>query len=219
VFNTIRTPQAPASLSQMKSWSEADVVQELRIMFHDKCYICETSEPLSLNVEHFDAHQNDNKKMFDWNNLFYSCARCNNIKRHYFNNLINCTDEKVDALRKIRHAPPATPYTKSVIIEPMDGDIKTIETASLISKIFNDDNTANKEVTGAYLRKRVYKQYAKLMKFINVYIDDESLPRQRDEALEKMRYMMKKTHEYSAFLRWAALDAPELLELVEDAID
>lgn len=219
MFNVIRGDEIPPSLAEGLSWSGSDVVQRLRDIFHDKCYICETKEPLSLNVEHFDAHQGDAQKKFRWDNLFYACGRCNNIKRHLFNNLIDCSDPNTDALRLIRHAPPLTPFSRTVVIEAMDEDPKTIQTANLIRKVFNEDNTGNKEVTGAYLRKRVYRKYAKLLGYLNVYIDDDSLEAQKHDAIAHIKQLMSKTQEYSAFLRWAVMDSPELLEEVQDSID
>lgn len=219
MFNAERPKLAPPSLGSKKSWNGSDVLESLRKAFYDKCYICETKDPLSLNVEHFDAHQDDSDKMYDWNNLFLACARCNNLKRHLYNNLINCTDPNLDALRLIRHAPPITPFAKMVTIEPTNNDPKTIQTANLIRKIFTDDNTANKEITGTFLRKRVYKRYAKLLEHINTYIDDDSLESQKNDAILRIKNLMSKKQEYSAFLRWAILDSPELFEIVKDSID
>ena len=219
MFNVERPELSPASLAERRSWTSSDVLDSLHKAFHDKCYICETKDPLSLNVEHFDAHQDDVDKMYDWHNLFLACARCNNFKRHLYNDLLNCTDPKIDTLRLIRHAPPVTPFAKTVVIEAKNNDPKTIQTADLIRKIFNDDNTGNKNITGTYLRKRVYKRYAKLLEHINSYIDDDSLESEKIDAILRIRNMMNRTQEYSAFLRWAILDSPELLEVVEDAID
>lgn len=219
MFNVIRSGDVPPSLADKKEWTGADVVSSLRKIFHDKCYICETKDPLSLNVEHFFAHQDDEEKKFEWSNLFFACARCNNLKRHYFNNLINCTDPDVDALRLIRHSPPITPFTKEVVIEAMDGSAQVQETARLIRRVFNEDNTGNKEVSGTYLRKRVYRRYAKLVEYMNIYINEDSLAHEKLDSVARIRNLMSVTQEYSAFLRWAILDSPELLEVVQDAID
>jgi hypothetical protein len=219
MFNVIRTNVAPASLTDKQSWTGEDVIKDLREIFHDKCYICETKEPLSLNVEHFDAHQNDPQKMFDWGNLFYACARCNNLKRHLFNNLLNCTNPAVDVLRLVRHSVPATPFSKNILVEPTSNDPKTIETANLIRKVFNEDNTGNKEVTSTYLRKRVYRRYAKLVEYINIYIEEDSLPEEKDDAIRRIANLMDKAQEYSAFLRWAVLESPDLLKVVHGSIN
>lgn len=219
MFNVKRPELPPPSLIGRISWTGSDVLHALREAFHDKCYICETKDPLSLNVEHFDAHMNDVDKMYDWNNLFLACARCNNFKRHLYNNLINCTDSNIDALKLIRHAPPVTPFAKTLTIEPTNDDPRTIETASLIRKIFTDDNTGNKDITGTYLRKRVYKRYAQLLGHINTYIDEYSLDCEKEDAILRIENLMKKNQEYSAFLRWAILDSPELYEVVKHSID
>lgn len=219
MFNVERPVVPPPSLNDKKSWQGHDVLEALCKAFHDKCYICETKNPLSLNVEHFDAHRNDEKKKYDWYNLFPACARCNNFKRHLFNNLIDCTDPKLDALRLIRHAPPVTPFAKSLIIEPTDTDPRTIQTAALIHKVFTDDNTGNKTITGTYLRKHVYERYAKLLDHINTYINEDSLDSAKEDAILRIKHLMKKNQEYSAFLRWAVLDSPPLYEIVKDAID
>jgi len=218
MFNVNRSSKAPASLLKRTSWTEADVIYALKEDFHDKCYICETKSPY-INVEHFHAHSDDASKMYDWNNLFYACARCNNIKRHLFNNLIDCTNSDTDALRLIKHFPPLTPYSGEVIITPTDADPKTIQTADLIRKVYTDDNTGIKTVTGAALRKRIYKRYAKLVEQLNIYDDEDSLQSERDVALERIRNLMSRSQEYSAFLRWAILVSPELLSLVGDSID
>lgn len=219
MFNVTRGATTPISLAEKKSYTGEDVVMSLREMFHDKCYICETKAPLSLNVEHFDAHMDNEDKKFDWNNLFFACARCNNFKRHLFNNLINCTDPKTDALRLIRHSLPALPYSIDVRIEAQNDDPRTVETAELIRKIFTEANTGNKAVTGQYLRERVFKRYAKLVKQMNKYSNQNSSSKKRKVALEKIQNLMSKEHEYSAFLRWKILDSPELLEHTASFID
>jgi hypothetical protein len=217
MFNVTRG-EPPISLANQTSYSSTDVIEALVIIFHNKCYICETKEPLSLNVEHFVSHQGDPVKMYDWNNLFYSCARCNNLKRHWFDGLIDCSNPTIDALRLIRHAPPATPFCP-IVIEPKDDDPRTLETARLINKVFNEDDTGNKKVTSAALRKRVYKRYAVLIEHMNTYINEDSLNAEKDVALARIRHLMSKTQEYSAFLRWPILESPDLLNLVGDAID
>lgn len=219
MFNVKRPELPPPSLAKRRSWTGSDVLHALSEIFHEKCYICETKDPLSLNVEHFEAHMDDANKMYDWNNLFLACARCNNFKRHLYNNLINCTDSNIDALRLIRHAPPTTPYSETLIIEPTDKNPSTIETASLIKKIFTDDNTGNKYITGMSLRKRVYKRYAQLMIHMNTYINEDSLESEKEDAILRIQNLMKKNQEYSAFLRWPILESPVLYELVKHSID
>lgn len=218
MFNVVRPTTVPASLSAKQSYREKDVIELLDKAFHSKCYICETKEPLALNVEHFEAHKGDKEKKFDWDNLFYSCARCNNFKRHTYDDILNCTDLSVNVLGLLRHIPPLTPYS-DVVIEAMDEDHKTARTAELISRIFNEDDTGNKSVVRVQLRKRVYKRYAKVLQHINTYIDEDELEDSKQRAIEHLKALMDVKQEYSAFLRWPILESPELFKILGASIN
>lgn len=218
MFNVMRPKTVPASLSRKQSYSDKDVVESLEKAFHGKCYICETKDPLSLNVEHFEAHQGNAEKKFDWDNLFYSCARCNNFKRHTYNDILKCTDVSINVLMLIRHIPPMTPYS-DIIIEAMDKNPKTVRTADLISRIFNEDDTGNKSVVRVQLRKRVYKRYAKVIQHINTYIDEDELDDTKQRAVQHLKALMDVKQEYSAFLRWPILESPELFKILRESIN
>ena len=59
MFNVTRTQPAPDSLKNKNGYAGDDVLNELRLIFFDKCYLCEISEPTSLNIEHFIPHGGD----------------------------------------------------------------------------------------------------------------------------------------------------------------
>lgn len=93
------------------------------------------------------------------------------------------------------------------------------ETCDLIDDVFNKKNTGIREITGVSLLKRVFKRCGEFHKHLNVYIDDDSLPKKRKDALKHLKRMMRKDQEYSAFLRWAVLDSSHLKEILEEFID
>ncbi|EBF8609281.1 HNH endonuclease [Salmonella enterica subsp. enterica serovar Nagoya] len=210
MFPVTKSTIVPESLDSERSYREKDVIEALSHDFYNKCYICEVKDPLVLNVEHFIPHEGDNAKKFDWKNLFFACGRCNNIKRNQFENILDCTDPQVDILRAIRHVFPTTAYAEHVSIIPMNDDVKTIETAKLISKVFNDDNTGNKDLTRVFLKRRLMKQYRKFLTLIFDYDDDDILPEDKDLIARKIKNMLRDEYEFSAFLRWTVLDAPQL---------
>ena len=72
MFNVVRNGSIPVSLADKRKYDSKDVWEELSKVFHKKCYICETSEPQDINVEHFVPHQDDEDLKFDWNNLYFS---------------------------------------------------------------------------------------------------------------------------------------------------
>lgn len=94
-----RCPIPPGSLAVEKekkhgSYSENDVIEQLRKDFHDKCYICELKDLPDAQVEHLRPHYNRRMKdrVFDWNNLFYVCPHCNLVKTSavYDDKILDC---------------------------------------------------------------------------------------------------------------------------------
>ena len=82
-----RSFPAPSSLKTeaLKAsgkYNRADVIAQLRKDFNDKCYICETKDLQDPEDEHLLPHENGKypERKFDWNNLFWACGHCNNIK-------------------------------------------------------------------------------------------------------------------------------------------
>jgi len=217
MFKVTRSFPPPESLTAKRSYAGDDVLEALNRDFLGKCYICETQEPLSLNVEHFVAHEGDEELTYSWDNLFLSCARCNNFKRHHYNNLLNCTDNRIDILRAIEHIAPASPGAKVRIIARLP-DESTQSTAELIYRIFNEDNTGNKRVTSAYMKKRLFSEYATFVRHINKYIDPNTIEDDKTQAVLHIRHMVREAQQYSAFLRWVALNDPTIYALVEDII-
>ncbi|HJC47093.1 MAG TPA: hypothetical protein IAA04_03460 [Candidatus Lachnoclostridium pullistercoris] len=94
-----RSQFAPPSLKiekekGTKNYRSEDVIMQLNRDFHGKCYLCEISQLQSVEVEHLRSHHNgrDRERMFDWNNLFYSCAHCNGVKnkKKYEDCILDC---------------------------------------------------------------------------------------------------------------------------------
>ena len=220
MFNVDRTKvDVPVSLQNRKKYDEEDVYEALKTIFFEKCYLCETKKPLSINIEHLDAHQGDQDKKFDWNNLYYVCGRCNNVKLAKYNDILDCCDEKTDVFRAIKLSVPTSPKAKRVDIQAMNADPKTIKTAELLKEIFNNNNTINKHITAAYLRELVFKRYNELITQLNRYYGQDSSEKERQDSLEKMKEIIKRNKPYSAFVRWCILEDEELAPLLEPLMD
>ena len=84
VERSFPAPESLAKEAQKKngSYSEPDVIRRLKKDFHDKCYICEMNHLQDPQVEHLLPHKNGKfpERKYDWNNLFWSCGHCNNVK-------------------------------------------------------------------------------------------------------------------------------------------
>ena len=176
MFNVVRNGSIPVSLADKRKYDSKDVWEELSKVFHKKCYI---------------PHQGDEDLKFDWNNLYFSCGRCNNIKLSKYDDLIDCCDPNIDVVRAVKHLPPSTPYAKHLPIEAQYDDDKTQLTAKLLDKVFNSEHTPNKAVSASFLRKRVFDQYNLLFKELNNYYDPMALPEEKTMAVERIKLLLK----------------------------
>ena len=97
-----RNPVPPPSLAvEAKKangvYNKPDVVQQLKKDSNDKCYICELGGLSDPEVEHLRPHHGRKipERVFDWNNLFYACPHCNNLKKEakYDDKIIDCCME------------------------------------------------------------------------------------------------------------------------------
>ena len=218
MFNVVRIESIPASLAGRRKYDSKDVWQVLEKIFHKKCYICETSEPLGINVEHFVPHRGNEDLKFDWNNLYFSCARCNNIKLTQYDDLLDCCDPSTDVVRAIKHLPPSSLRGGSLQIIAQSTDHKTQQTADLLCKVFNSAHTINKAITSAYLRAKVFEQYNRLYIQMNKYYDPVSLPIEKETAIERIKLLLKPSASYSAFISWCIIEDSELGPMLKDFI-
>lgn len=212
MFNVIRTLPAPTSLEAQRKYDGEDVYTALEECFHKKCYICETKNPLDINIEHFNPHMGDIEKKFNWNNLYLSCSRCNNIKQAQYQNLLDCCSTSV--WDKIKLLPGFSPGARNFTITALDTDPKTIETATLLNDVYNNDRTINKRFTARSLRSQVVKTTHKLTKLMTIYYDEDSTGVKREQAIEDMKVMIQSSYPYSAFNRWMIKDDRELDDIL-----
>lgn len=220
MFNVKRTKKAPKSLSNCKSYSGKDVFDLLKNDFHDKCYLCETKEPLDINVEHFVSHRDTNEELkYSWDNLYFSCSRCNNIKGKHFDNLIDCCDENINIYDMIKLLPPRTPYGKNVQIEAKVLNDQTKSTIELLNRIYNSDNSANKKISADYLRRKIFDRLSGLYKHILIWQSDDSLNSEKEIALERIKLYLRTSAPYSAFMREVISEDEKLKYLVNEILD
>lgn len=214
-----RTPTAPASLAEQSkkqsgSYREPDVIEQLKKDFHGKCYICELGDLTDIQVEHLLPHHNRkiNERVFDWNNLFYSCPHCNSIKTaaKYDEKIIDCCAE--DPEKYLLHIFA----DKSVKVQPAmaDADEKTVMTADLIQNAFEKRNTGIREVQSAARFRRLADTMNKLYTTLRYFKQDTS----SKKYLSALRAMLKREYQFAAFTRHYVRshlqEYPELKDLV-----
>lgn len=165
-----RTYPPPPSLAAKKNYKDVDTVKELRIMFNDKCYLCNI-EPTDYNVEHLRPHKNssDLHLKFDWDNLFLSCPHCNSVKNKliFDDCIIDCCKEDPEEFLDF--------FCKDSIVKIISrtNNNKTATmTAKLLTEVFNLTNTAIRDLQSEKRVKELLSEMNVLYTIIDEYKSD-----------------------------------------------
>jgi len=199
-----KSQPAPSSLALEKikksgTYRTKEVIEQIDIDFSSKCYICEQKEPTTINVEHFVAHENNIDLKFDWNNLFYACGHCNNVKlaNEKFNNILNCTNEIEYVDTAIAYKFNPFPKEKPCF-EVLISSQKAENTKELLDKVFNGTHTDLKTLEGANLRDLLLKSIKEFQELLIDYYTYD-----KDEIfLIKIKKHLNNTIEFTAFKRY-----------------
>ncbi|MFA0630712.1 HNH endonuclease [Vibrio sp. 10N.222.49.A3] len=206
MFNVIRPVDGPACLSSGSTYNQPEVVEELKKVFHSKCYLCERNEIHDVEIEHFVPQAAGGGRM-DWNNLFYSCSRCNGIKSNGYLGLLDCTDSNINVSREIRLKAYPTPDSE-ILIEassdtPSDETLNTIE---LLNECYNNSSTALRGVSREALTEQLFEYMCTFINARRLLKNPSTGSSNREGALETIEAMLDSRHPFSAFWRWQYLD-------------
>ncbi|WP_345881032.1 HNH endonuclease [Shewanella algae] len=219
MFNTTRSANAPDCLNDQR-YNTKEVVELLEPMFFGKCYLCEQDELSDPEIEHFDPHQGDTSKKYDWENLYYSCGRCNSIKSYVHTNLLNCCDPNVDVFRAIKCILPSTPDSPiSVAATINPNDTKTINTVNLVYKCYNEDNTPLRGITRSVLMEKLFEHYTDFLTYRSIIRNKRSTDNEREHAKDRMLSMLLDSFPFSVFWKWHVLSDTFLSEYLDGEIN
>lgn len=162
----------PPSLEKRKSYNEPDTVQQLKSIFHNKCYICEMQDLQDGIIEHLIPHGGNSDLKFDWENLFWACNRCNSIqnRQEYEGKIIDCC--KVDPEKHLRCI--YDPYTKQITVIPKDRQETSKMTAQLITETYNLADTGIREHSLSQRLRAFQEEWDTFFKLLNQYRKDKS---------------------------------------------
>jgi uncharacterized protein (TIGR02646 family) len=199
-----KSQPAPACLDTEKTKASGDykcgeVLETIKTDFKNKCYICEFKEPTTINVEHFRPHKGDVDLKFNWNNLFWSCGHCNNIKSDKFTDLIDCTDLAEDIENRVKVYIKPFPKEK-VIIEPLDTKPSTITTANLLNAVYNG-TTELKTIESSNLRNSILGEIKEFQKYLFLYFEDGFTDDDKALFLANIKKHLSKSANFTAFKR------------------
>ena len=207
MFNVVRSQPSPSSLARQNSYRGQDVIDALRAMFHNKCYLCEQDSVADPEVEHFQPHNNDPALLYGWDNLYFSCRRCNGLKSNQHVDLLNCTDINLDVFDEIVHyAGNAAMGEVEIRANNPQPSQQTVNTVNLIYKCFNEEGTSLREVSKESLLEKLLEELAEYSKWRTVLASRRSTPQKIQEAKEQLTVMCSISYPFSVFWKWHILE-------------
>ncbi|MQW92301.1 hypothetical protein GFH30_03610 [Acinetobacter wanghuae] len=220
MFSVSRPNTVPQSLTGTnKDYRSEEVLLTLKKMFHGKCYLCERANISDIQVEHLDPHQGDLIKKFNWNNLFYSCSRCNSIKSHTHTNILDCSIANHDISHYLILECPLT-NNRDIKVTVRENSPSTQQsvnlTLMLLDECYNNTSTGIRGISRSELIKDIQRYSFQLQKIKNeLLFPTEPLAQSEiDLKIEKLKAMCSPQFAYSAFWKWAITLDEDLSELV-----
>lgn len=196
-----RTFPAPKSLAieakkASGSYSEPDVIEQLKKDFHNKCYICGMNNLQDPQVEHRLPHMNGKylDRKFDWNNLFWACSHCNNVKnqRIYDQGIIDCCIQDPELLLRF------SLREEDVVIKAQDmKDDSAVLTAKLIMEVYNLRNTGMRKYKSAMRLEELTKEMNKLYDALEEVVKNP----ESGFAQMKLKALLRRESRFAAFKR------------------
>ncbi|HIY83061.1 MAG TPA: hypothetical protein H9823_04310 [Candidatus Rubneribacter avistercoris] len=195
-----RSQPAPASLAEEARKADGacngkDVIERLASDFNDKCYICELKGLQDPNVEHLLPHEQGKRHdlKFDWDNLFWSCSHCNQVKNksRYAAGIIDCC--KRDPETAIHFGMKGS----ELDIRPIQLDDEAKRTAELVFEVFNTRKTGMRTQASSHRMRELQKEMNVLFTELQTYGENER------SAWTKMRLsaLLRRESAFAAFKR------------------
>lgn len=206
---TEKANKAIVSLAEAKekgtTYNTPEVNQALHEMFHGKCYICENKEGSSYQIEHLMSHKEDDDLKYDWNNLFWVCAHCNNVKLGRYDNILDCTKENVDEVIAFRKK-GYFGNDETLEFVALDDRKSTKSTVLLLQNVYYGE-TAQKAIESKIIRKKLREELSYFKNLVREYKEAEGSDKEDLEIL--LQRELKNSSAFTAFKRWLIKDNKE----------
>lgn len=161
------------------------VYEQIKADFHGKCYLCEDDEITAIQIDHLEPHRGDRDKKYNWRNLFFSCAHCNNQKGDRYWPLLDCTNPDHRIWQSIELAIEAFPKTRVTVAGHPGPGLESAcgnTVALLDAALSGHDATPMKRDEAAVLRKKMLRTYHALTRAIANEDEDAILRAVADDA-------------------------------------
>lgn len=207
--DTAKARAAVLSLSRAKAshktYNTPEVNAALHEMFYGKCYICENKESVSFQIEHLRPHKGNINLKYDWNNLFWSCTHCNNLKNAKYEPILDCSQTDVDlkiAFRKKGYFGTDEKYEFTAL----DDNIEIRNTIELLYETYYG-HTPQKRLEAANIRRNLRHSLSDFKNLIREYEEAEDFD--KEDLKYTIRAEVGPGAAFAAFKRWFLWDHKE----------
>lgn len=189
-----------------KSYNTPEVNAALAEMFCGKCYICENKDGISsFQIEHLVPHCGNEELKYDWNNLFWACAHCNNIKNANYGTILDCTKTEVDrkiAFRKEGFFGEEERFLFTVLEDSEEAE----HTVALLRDAYYG-TTPQKKMEATNIRRALRKELSNFKNMVRAYEEVEDYD--KEDLKCAIRREVGQSSAFAAFKRWLLRDHRE----------
>jgi hypothetical protein len=130
----------------------------------------------------------------------FTVPGCNTIKG-VEKNLLDCCDASIDVSKSIKCLCSSV-VDDDIKVEAQSNDQKTQNTADLLHRCYNENNTGIRSITREYLHESIYEGYCGFLKYRVILKNRDALPSEKTDALEHLKNMVKDSYPFSIFWKW-----------------
>lgn len=164
------------------NYRHKDISETIQKLFHNRCYLCEDI-PQSINIEHLVPHRDSNHALkFSWDNLFWSCAHCNNIKLARYDSILDCTKDPYIESRLVYKFDPFPTEDIEILPAEYPPTRSVLETQKLLMEVFNGTSVL-KTLESNSLRRKIAENFVELTTIILKVTDPATGEKQRKALL------------------------------------
>ncbi len=210
--------------SKAGSYRLENVIVQVQNDFKDKCYICERKDLIDINIEHFTAHKGNPDLEFSWENLFWSCSHCNNIKsdNEVFNNILDCTNLAHKVAEWIGYFIEIPEQKGKIEIKTQDCSQEYLErvnnTVALLQEVY-EGTTPLKKIGASNLRKLIAIEIGKLRLDLIKYYQMNEADELKHILFTSICKHLSISSPFTAFKRWLILQKEKLKQDFEPYFD
>lgn len=211
MFNVKRPSEAP-ECTKKTGYNTDKIVSNLKDIFHGKCYLCEQDDLIDPEIEHLIPHEGDETLKYKWTNLYLSCGRCNSIKGSTHKNILDCCNDSMTLWNTFKCLLPSTPNGNIIVQATTNEEDESIKnTATLLSKCYNESNTPLRGITRSVLFEKIFDHYCDIISYRRTILSKKSTTPEISYATLRIQSMLKISFPFSVFWKWYLLSDDKLL--------